>query len=307
MLGASNFITTIINMRAPGEVKTFLIISVFFFIIFIVNFILTIDSNLNLIYNFSEFFKVDNVLNYSIILTSLPLIGKFDQNKYNHVITDVQLQKLQSEVSSVITGTILGDACLVQAKRGKPYYKYKQSVVYAEYFAYTFFILKPWLTPGSPIYSNYMDKRYNKLYESYTLLLSTKFNDNFDINGLRTKFYPNVDDKFIKIIPTDIASMLTPIAFAFWIMDDGHTYHKGIFLNTQSYTNEDINLLINALEINFSIKARPVQVSGKPHQNRIFIPAKYHSIVVDIVKPYFTPSMYYKLSIVNDDNNSNNI
>ena len=60
-----------------------------------------------------------------------------------------------------------------------------------------------------------MDKRYNKYYESYTLLLSTKFNDNFKINDLRKKFYSNIDGKFIKVIPTDIASLLTPIAFAF--------------------------------------------------------------------------------------------
>lgn len=228
------------------------------------------------------------------------MIGKFDHNKYNHVITDAQLQKLQSEVPSIIAGTMLGDACLVQAKRGQPYYKYKQSVVHAEYFAYTFFILKPWLTPGSPIYSNFMDKRYNKYYESYTLLLSTKFNDNFKINDLRNKFYSNIDGKFIKVIPTDIALLLTPIAFAFWIMDDGHTYHKGLYLNTQSYTNEDINLLIKALEVNFNIKARPVQVSGKPNQNRIFISAEYNTTIINIVKSYFTPSMYYKLSIDNN-------
>lgn len=149
-----------------------------------------------------------------------------------------------------------------------------------------------------------MDKRYNIYYESYTLLLSTKFNDNFYINDLRSKFYSNIDDKFIKIVPADIASMLTPIALAFWIMDDGHSYHRGLFLNTQSYTNEDIKLLINALESNFNIKARSVQVSGKLYQNRIFISAEYYTSIVNIVKPYFTSSMNYKLSIVNDDNNN---
>ena len=149
-----------------------------------------------------------------------------------------------------------------------------------------------------------MDKRYNKFYESYTLLLSTKFNDDLYINDFRNKFYKSVNNKIIKVVPVDIASMLTPIAFAFWIMDDGHSYHKGLFLNTQSYTNEDIKLLINALEANFNIKARPVQVSGKLDQNRIFIPAEYYTTVVNIVKPYFTPSMYYKLTIVNNYSNS---
>jgi hypothetical protein len=300
MLGASNFITTIINMRAPGEVKTFSLIQMFLLSsIFIISFIVIIPLAYNISYTLLEFFEFKDVIIYSIVMTYVPFFGKFDHSKYDHIITDVQLQKLQSEVPSLIVGTLLGDACLVQAKRGKPYYKYKQSVVHAEYFAYTFFILKPWLTPGSPIYSNFMDKRYNKYYESYILLLSTKFNDNFKINDLRNKFYPNIEGRLVKIIPTNIASLLSPIAFAFWIMDDGHTYHKGLYLNTQSYSNEDINLLIKALEVNFCIKAKSVQVSGKPNQRRIFIPAEYNSTVINIVKPYFTPSMYYKLSINN--------
>jgi hypothetical protein len=201
-------------MRAPGEVNTFLNINVFL-IIFTINFILIIFST-DIIYNLFKIFEVKDIFDISIIMASVPasFIGKFNHDKYNHVITNIQLESLQSEVYSILVGTILGDGTLVQAKRGKPYYKYKQSVIHAEYFAYTFFVLKPWLTPGSPIYSKYMDKRYNKYYESYTLLLSTKFNDNFKINDLRKKFYSNIDGKFIKVIPTDIASLLTPIAFA---------------------------------------------------------------------------------------------
>lgn len=162
-----------------------------------------------------------------------------------------------------------------------------------------YFILKPWVSPGSPIYSKSLDKRYNKYYETYTLLLSTKFNDDLNINDFRNKFYSNIDNKSIKIIPTDIASFLTPVALAYWIKDDGHTQNKGIFLNTPSFNNEEIQLLINALENNFSIKARPVLLSGNSIQSRIFIPAKYNTLIVNIVKPYFTPSMYYKLSIKN--------
>ena len=80
-------------------------------------------------------------------------------------------------------------------------------------------------------------------------------------------------------------------------MDDGHSYHKGLFLNTQSYSNQGINLLINALETNFNIKARTTIVSGKLEQSRIFIPAEYNTLIINIVKPFFTPSMYYKLQI----------
>ena len=85
-------------------------------------------------------------------------------------------------------------------------------------------------------------------------------------------------------------------------MDDRHCYHKGLFLNTQSFNPQELDLLIVALSTNFNIKAKLVPVSGKPGQNRIFIPAKYNNLIINIVMPFFTPSMYYKLSIFQDKN-----
>lgn len=243
------------------------------------------------------FFFFDDNFDRLTAMVSVNLCGKFDPTKYNKVITGIQLKILQTKINSIIIGTLLGDGCIAQPKKGKPYYKYKQSIVHAEYLAFLFFILKPWLTIGSPSYSKYLDVRYNKYYENYTLLLSTKFNEKFNINDLKFKFYSEIKTKRVKIEPKDIAFLLTDVALAFWIMDDGHSYHKGLFLNTQSFSNQGINLLTNALETNFNIKASPSLVSGKPDQNRIFIPAEYNTLIKNIVKPFITPSMYYKLQI----------
>ena len=56
--------------------------------------------------------------------------------------------------------------------------------------------------------------------------------------------------------------------------DDGHFYHNGIFLNTQSYSEDGVKLLIEALKLKFNIDARPTKVSNNSQQFRIFIPAK---------------------------------
>ena len=64
-------------MRAPGELKFIQIIN-WLIIIFILSFIFTKD-----------FFEINDALAYSTVITSVNLIGKFDHNKYNHVIIDV--------------------------------------------------------------------------------------------------------------------------------------------------------------------------------------------------------------------------
>ena len=79
--------------------------------------------------------------------------------------------------------------------------------------------------------------------------------------------------------------------------DDGHFYHNGIFLNTQSFSEEGINLLIKALETKLKINARAVKVSNNSQQFRIFIPAKELESVKALVLPYMCNSMHYKLGL----------
>ena len=75
-------------------------------------------------------------------MTSVNFIGKFDPTKYNHVISEIQLKFLQTKINSIVVGTLLGDGGIAQPKKGKPYYKYKQSIVHAEYLAFLYFIFK---------------------------------------------------------------------------------------------------------------------------------------------------------------------
>jgi hypothetical protein len=84
---------------------------------------------------------------------------------------------------------------------------------------------------------------------------------------------------------------------AIWIQDDGHFYHNGIYLNTQSYTIEGLGYLILAFEKNWGIKPEIKKVSGKLNQYRLFISAKYLKKVQGLTKEYITNSMLYKIGI----------
>jgi LAGLIDADG DNA endonuclease family len=53
----------------------------------------------------------------------------------------------------------------------------------------------------------------------------------------------------------NIAEYLTRLSLAYWIMVDGSFTGSGLNLHTYAFTLEELNLLIEALNKNFSIKA----------------------------------------------------
>jgi hypothetical protein len=61
-------------------------------------------------------------------------------------------------------------------------------------------------------------------------------------------------------IPNNIADLLTSVSLAYWIMDDGSFTGSG--LSTNAFSLEELNLLIEALDNNFSIKAT-INISNK--------------------------------------------
>lgn len=120
-----------------------------------------------------------------------------------------------------------------------------------------------------------------------------------NIDLLKSIFYiqkENISIKKIDISKVKFENFLTPISFAFWIMDDGHTDNNAIFLNTQSFQKDEVNFLIEVLKINFNIEARLRKVSNK-EQYRIFIPANFTETIKEIVLPHMASSMIYKLNI----------
>ena len=79
-------------------------------------------------------------------------------------------------------------------------------------------------------------------------------------------------------------------------MDDGHFYHNALFLNTQYFTKEDLFLLQKALlNLNIICMIRPIY--NKDNQWRLFIPSSNLSYLRDLLKPFMSKSMYYKLGL----------
>ena len=101
-------------------------------------------------------------------------------------------------------------------------------------------------------------------------------------------------------MPLNIGELLKPIGLAHWLMDDGYWSDGTIYLCTDNFTSEEVDLLINVLYSNFGL------VAGKKKRikenKEICWRIRFSSINVniiklrDLVRPYFISSMLYKIS-----------
>lgn len=61
--------------------------------------------------------------------------------------------------------------------------------------------------------------------------------------------------KIKKIVPLNIQDLLTPIGLAHLLLGDGYFHNGVIFICSESFTKEEQDLLIVALDSKFNIKA----------------------------------------------------
>ena len=111
-------------------------------------------------------------------------------------------------------------------------------------------------------------------------------------------FYP----KGVKIIPKDIYNLLTPVALAHLIMGDGQSRDLGLVLCTDSFTLQEVVLLLNVLIIryNFICTIR----TNNPGQYRIYISEKSMNSLKTKVSPYMTKTMLYKINSIPPSKNN---
>src|SRR5687767_4992361 len=88
-------------------------------------------------------------------------------------------------------------------------------------------------------------------------------------------------------------NLLTPPALAHWIMGDGGKSKDGLKFCTDSFTIQDVVLLMNVLIIRYGLKCS-LQFQS-PNYYRIYIKTKSMPLLRSIVLPHMHSSMLYKI------------
>ncbi|KAG5354285.1 Cytochrome b mRNA maturase bI2 (mitochondrion) [Yarrowia sp. E02] len=129
--------------------------------------------------------------------------------------------------------------------------------------------------------------KYSFNFKSYTFS---------SFNWIYYNFYNNNN---IKIIPynIDLYNLLTPLALAIWVMDDGYYINnKGISFKSNSFTLKEIKYIGNILKTKYSLDYSIIK-TGTINQYNIYLSKKSAIILGNIIKKHLTPSMYYKIPL----------
>ena len=190
------------------------------------------------------------------------------------------------DVISVLVGSLLGDGHAERLQSGGIRFRFRQQVKHKEYilWLYDFFNKRGYCTNNLPVL--YEQKYGDKIYQSYR----------FGTYGfsswmwLYKLFYTNSK---IKVVPENIADLLTPLVLAIWIMDDG-TWKPGVRIATNCFTKQEVELLALALETKFNLKCT-LQKNNNKHQ--LYIKQGSLPLLKKLILPYMVPSMLYKLGL----------
>lgn len=259
--------------------------------------------------------------NYLISLINLVKLERL-QNSSNLTPKTVKTQKkiqnknannnnvsLTQEQKDIIIGLMLGDGHLERRKlnhntRLRIDHTYPKQENYVKHLYEKF----KNLTGSSPkIIIRSPDIRTNKIYKS----ISFKTLNQPCLNYYHKLFYQeltteikknyNLKAKFVKIVPNNIESLLTPVSLAHWLMGDGYRENKAIILCTESFNSCEIELLISALKDKFGIIcSKQKRLTSYPETRyrikiKRFATGENANKLKNLVFEYIIPEMVYKL------------
>ena len=220
-----------------------------------------------------------------------------------------------SEILSIFIGSLLGDGSMEKSLNGSRFV-YSHAKLNGEYLlwlhqvisklGYTDKIIpKFYIRKGSELVNelnvirsydsyfcicNWNETQRDCSYSYSYRLRSFTF---YSLNWMYDAFYPN---KTRKVIPDFINIYLTPLALAVWMMDDGTYFkNKGFKFSTNSFTLKEVQNLASILKTKYNLDTT-MHKSGLNNQYNIYVPKTSFIILREIVKPYFHPTMLYKLN-----------
>jgi hypothetical protein len=95
-----------------------------------------------------------------------------------------------------------------------------------------------------------------------------------------------------KIVPENIAELLTPLSMAIWFMDDGGADYAGLTFQTHSFALEEVEHLVVTLAERFEVRATIRANKGKW---TIYIPASGVGSLRSVIESHMLPELRYKL------------
>ncbi|CCO27487.1 LAGLIDADG homing endonuclease (mitochondrion) [Rhizoctonia solani AG-1 IB] len=194
---------------------------------------------------------------------------------------------LSDELKEILVGLILGDLHIFKNPTNVRL-MFKQGICNKDYLMHLYEIFSAYCS-SEPNFTNAApDKRTGVVYtgiyfNTYSLPCFNEFYNLFYKGG-------------VKIVPSNIFELLTPLGLAYFICDDGlfDKWNKTVKLCTENFIESDVDLLITVLENKLNLECRK-EKRGKGF--RIVIKNKSLGALRELLCSHLHSSMLYKLGL----------
>jgi len=222
------------------------------------------------------------------------LPGIKSEKKFLHPLYGDKIQgplKLTELQKDILIGTIFGDSGIYQSGRGTAAYLISEHAwPQIEYLKTKAELFKP-LT--CQIYNN----KPNSKNQDYQIGFRTYVTEElgFYRNLFYTQLVPGKKHLQRNILKPELWDLLKPISLAYWLMDDGKKYGKGIFIVIGKrfyYDKKVLESLVNSLNDKFSIdlKVREEKLCYGVYANQ-------NSKFIELIRPFILSYFDYKVSL----------
>lgn len=212
--------------------------------------------------------------------------------KYNHLrATPINFVQKQ-----VLVGTVLGDGCLYKdGKRSNFKLSFGHCKKQEQYFHWKVAMFDPFINT----WRENIDKRGN------SVMLQTTTICHPGLNRFAEIFY---DDQRIKHVPDNIDIYMTPLALAVWVSDDGNLKSGcNMRISSMNFSKEENYKLQNLLKRCFDLRSKVMTFNYKGKEYyQITLNKKNTQKMSDIIRPYMTECMKYKIMPKSSETNMPN-
>jgi hypothetical protein len=240
--------------------------------------------------------KDNGIYNFDLI-TSISLVSMQNYTTLKkRRLNKVERSKIiiENPLNDIIIGLLLGDGHIQKrAINGNSRFIYGQSSLRLHnlnYFKHVLELFKPYLSEDFILKEKFFKNKITNIkYSSvkFATLSLPCFND------YKNLFYSS---KNIKIVPSNIKNLLTPIGLAYWIMDDGSLQNKGLHLNTYGFNTKDILNLKKTLENMFGENSLKCSIHKHKNGERIYIWERSMELLRNNIYQYMHKDMLYKIN-----------
>ena len=182
----------------------------------------------------------------------------------------------------------MGDLCMQKTVNSNPVLYFEQGLVHKDYLFHLYELFSSYCRSAPKITNRLPDKRTGNIYTRVTFNTYSLpcFNELYNLFYFEGK----------KLIPSNLADLLTPLGLAYLAMDDGSLNKGGgFYFCTTNFSNEDNKHFSSILNSKFDLNTTLHKHGGKG-LHRIYVPKSKVNKLIALIGPHIHYSMQYKIN-----------